>query len=177
MATPWSVICSRQRVPWSSSPRVVASTVSWPSRAMPMATLAGEPPTCSATDPSGVWTMSTRVSPTTRTRGATVSVLMSGLAPGETGGAVEHVVALDDAHGAGLAAHDDRVGRGAAAGVAHTLEQLAVGDAGADEEAVVARYEVVGGEDRVEVVTGVDGLLALVVVLGPEAALDDAAEA
>ena len=39
------------------------------------------------------------------------------------------------------------------------------------------RDEVVGGQHRVEVVAGVDGPLALVVVGGAEPALDDAAEA
>ena len=41
----------------------------------------------------------------------------------------------------------------------------------------VARDEVVGGQDAVEVVAGVEGLLPLVVVLGPEPALDHAADA
>ena len=40
----------------------------------------------------------------------------------------------------------------------------------------VALDEVVGREDPVEVVPGVEGLLALLVVLGPELALDDAAD-
>ena len=69
--------------------------------------------------------------------------------------------------------------RRAAGAVAHALHQLAVGDAGGDEEAVVAGDQVVGGEHvvRVEVVAGVERPLPLVVVLGPQPALDDAVEA
>ena len=69
--------------------------------------------------------------------------------------------------------------RGAAGAVAHALHQLAVGDAGGDEEAVVAGDQVVGGEHvvGVEVVAGVEGPLPLLVVLGPEPALDHAVEA
>ena len=59
----------------------------------------------------------------------------------------------------------------AAGAVADAAHQLAVGDAGGDEEAVVAGDEVVGGEHEVgvEVVAGVDGALALVVVLSARA--------
>ena len=61
--------------------------------------------------------------------------------------------------------------------VVHALEQLAVGDAGGGEEAVVARHEVVGAQHLVEVVAGVEGGVALVVVAGPEPALELAAHA
>ena len=57
------------------------------------------------------------------------------------------------------------------------FKQLAVGDSGRCEERVVARHEVVGGKDPGHVVAGVDRLLALVVVGGPEPPLDHAAEA
>ena len=70
-------------------------------------------------------------------------------------------------------------GGGAAGAVAHALHQLAVGDAGGDEEAVVAGDQVVGGQHvvGVEVVAGVERPLPLLVVLGPQPALDHAAEA
>ena len=84
----------------------------------------------------------------------------------------------DPADRAAARAHHQRVGGRAAGAVADAAHQLAVGDAGGHEEAVVAGDEVVGGEHEVgvEVVAGVEGALALVVVLRPEPALDDAAE-
>ena len=80
------------------------------------------------------------------------------------------------ADGPGLRAHDQRLGVGAVAPEADTTQQFAVGDAGGGEEDVLAGDEVVEREDLVEVVAGVEGPLALVVVAGPEAALDGAAE-
>ena len=47
-----------------------AKSTSWPSRASPMATLAGLPPTCSVRSPDGSATMSTRASPMTSSRRA-----------------------------------------------------------------------------------------------------------
>src|SRR5664280_1886617 len=54
-------------------------------------------------------------------------------------------------------------------------EQLPVGDPGGGEEAVVAADQVVGVEDRIEVVAEVEGGPALLFVTGPQAALDLAA--
>src|SRR5664280_1741090 len=51
-------------------------------------------------------------------------------------------------------------------------EQLPVGDPGGGEEAVVAADQVVGVEDRIEVVAEIEGGPALNIVAGPEAALD-----
>ena len=51
----------------------------------------------------------------------------------------------------------------------HAGEQVTVGDAGGGEEAVVTLDEVVDGEDAVEVVALVDGLLAFAIVAGPQA--------
>src|SRR4051794_16039411 len=87
------------------------------------------------------------------------------------------MLALDVANGAGARPHDQRVRRCRAAAVADTLEQLAVGDPGRDEEDVVAADQLVGGEYAVEVVAGVDRPLALRVVLGPQPALDVATHA
>ena len=151
--------------------------VSWPSRARPSATLAGEPPTCSSVWPSGVCTMSTSSSPMTTTGPAAGSLTrqpsgcgrpavrsrswwlsMSRMVPDLLRMTMELVVAPP-------------------AAVAHAVEEVAVADAGGDEEGVLARHEVVGGEDAVEVVPGVEGLLPLLVVLGPQPALDDPAHA
>src|SRR4030095_14781841 len=52
------------------------------------------------------------------------------------------------------------------------LEQLAVGDAGGGEEAVVAADQVVGGEHPLEVVVEVESRLPLLVVAGPQPALE-----
>ena len=57
-------------------------------------------------------------------------------------------------YGARLRPHDQRLGGGPELVVADALEQLAVGDAGGGEEAVVPLDQVVGGEDGVEVVAG-----------------------
>ena len=63
----------------------------------------------------------------------------------------------------------------AAVGEAHTAQQVAVGDAGGREVAVVGGDQLVRGQHRVEVEAGVEGLLLLGVVGGGQAALDDAA--
>ena len=60
---------------------------------------------------------------------------------------VEPVAGVDEAHRARPGAHDERLGAGAARLEADALQELAVGDAGGGEEAVVALDEVVGGED------------------------------
>src|SRR5438477_7096617 len=59
---------------------------------------------------------------------------------------------VDAADGAGLGAHDERFGGGAAAVVVDALEQFAVGDAGGGEEGVVAGHEDLGGQHLLEVV-------------------------
>ena len=50
---------------------------------------------------------------------------------------------------------------GARGGVADAAQQLAVGDAGGDEERVVPGDQVVGVQHPVEVVPGVEGLASL----------------
>src|SRR3954465_9022556 len=68
------------------------------------------------------------------------------------------------------------MGGGATRAVAHAVEQLAVGQAGRDEEDVVAADQLLGAQHLAEVVAGVDGPAALGVVLRPQLPLDDAAE-
>ena len=82
---------------------------------------------------------------------------------GETRSFCEAVLGGDLADRAAARAHHQRVGRAAAGAVAHAAHQVAVGDAGGDEEAVVAGDQVVGGEHEVgvEVVAGVERLLPL----------------
>ena len=75
---------------------------------------------------------------------------------------------LDAADGAGAGAHHQRFGGRAFAAVADALEDVAVGDAGGGEEDVLAGAEVVGCEDLVEVVAGVDRGAPLLVVARPE---------
>src|SRR4029077_9306616 len=77
---------------------------------------------------------------------------------------VEAVVGLDHADGAGLRPHHDRLGVGAPAAVADTTQQITVGDAGGGEEHVVTRDQLFSGQDAVEVVAGVDRLLAFGVI-------------
>jgi hypothetical protein len=72
--------------------------------------------------------------------------------------------------------HHERLGVRLAGAVADAVHELAVGDAGRDEEAVVGRHEVVGRQDAIQIVPGVDRALALVVIDGPQLALDDAAD-
>ena len=79
---------------------------------------------------------------------------------------------VDLAQRARLRAHDERLGGGPEVVVADALEQLAVGDPGGGEEAVVPAHQVVGGEHRVEVVAGLDGRRRSLVVAGPQASLD-----
>src|ERR1700733_602706 len=75
---------------------------------------------------------------------------------------------LDAAHGSGAGAHHQRFGGRAFAAVADALEDVAVGYPGGGEEDVLAGAEVVGGEDLVEVVAGVDRGAPLLVVARPE---------
>src|SRR3954447_11766942 len=56
-----------------------------------------------------------------------------------------------------LRPHDERLRGGSARVVVDPLEDLAVGDAGDGEEAVVSLHEVVGGEHPLEVVPRRDG--------------------
>jgi hypothetical protein len=58
----------------------------------------------------------------------------------------------------------------------HRPEQFPAGDSGGDEEGVVAAYQIVGGEDSVEVVAGIQGFAAFGIVPWPQPSLDGAAE-
>src|SRR3954464_14435054 len=69
------------------------------------------------------------------------------------------------------------VGGPPAGAVTDALHELAVGDAGGHEEAVVTGDEVVGVEHPVEVVAGVDRALPLRVAPGPPPAPDRALHA
>src|SRR5215218_1179390 len=82
----------------------------------------------------------------------------------------ELVAGVDLAGGAGLGAHRQRLGEGAAAVEAHAPQQLAVGHAGGGEEHVLAPDQVVDGQHLVEVVALVEGGPALVVVARPQPA-------
>ena len=64
---------------------------------------------------------------------------------------------VDLAGGAGLGAHRQGLGEGAAAVEADAAQQLAVGDAGGGEEHVVAPDQVVDVQDLLQVVAGVEG--------------------
>ena len=72
----------------------------------------------------------------------------------------------------GLRTHDQRLRGGAELVVLHAAEELAVGDPGGGEEAVVALDQIVGHQDGLEVVAGVDGGGSLIVVAGIEPSLD-----
>src|SRR5919202_66040 len=61
-----------------------------------------------------------------------------------------------------------RCGAGRRSGQERRLRQLAVGDAGGGEEHVAAPDQVIDGQDLVEVVAGLEGGPALVVVAGPQ---------
>jgi hypothetical protein len=75
-------------------------------------------------------------------------------------------------------AHHQRLGRGSAAAlVAHALQDVAVGDAGRREEHVLAGDEVVAVEHFGQVVAGLDGGRALLVVARPQASQQLAADA
>src|SRR4029453_5051912 len=87
------------------------------------------------------------------------------------------VVCLDHAHGARLAAHDDRLCGASATVEMDTVEQVTVSHTGSGEEHVVAGHHLLGREDLVEVVAPADCLLALFVVFRPQLGLDRAAHA
>src|SRR5690606_40265385 len=59
---------------------------------------------------------------------------------------------------------------------AHASDELTVGHAGRDEDGVVALDQIIGLVDLVHLQPCVDAALALLVVAGPEDALDVAAE-
>ena len=64
----------------------------------------------------------------------------------------EAVLSLNGTNGTGGRTHDQRLGGYNVLAVAYAAQQLAVGDTGCGEEAVVAGDQVVGGQDAVEVV-------------------------
>jgi hypothetical protein len=86
---------------------------------------------------------------------------------------VEAVVGLDDSNGARLRAHHDRLCVGTAAAVAHTAQQVTIGDTGGGEEHVLPWHQVLGRENPVEVVPGVDRLLPCEVISGCQTRLQD----
>src|SRR5690625_3134131 len=88
---------------------------------------------------------------------------------------LDAVLGFDGAHGPGGRAHHDRFGDHVGGVVAHAAQQVAVGDAGGGEVAVVGGDQIVGGQHALQIVAGVDGLLSFLVVLGGEPALEHAA--
>src|SRR4051794_10656981 len=63
---------------------------------------------------------------------------------------LEPVLAGDRADRPAAGAHHQRVCGRSSVRVPHTAQQLTVGDAGRDEEAVVGRHQLVGGQDTLE---------------------------
>src|SRR5919106_5634428 len=136
--------------------------------------LMGRPP-CSGRPPAAAAGSPKPTAPDTpsTSRGPGAFCPNSGLAVVDGGVAAELgelVAGVDRAGGARLGAHRQGLGEGAATVEADPAEQLAVGDAGGGEEHVVAPDQVVDGEDLVEVVAGVQGGPALLVVAGPQPA-------
>src|SRR5699024_9022121 len=86
------------------------------------------------------------------------------------------VLGEDLSDGARLRPHDQRMSGDMTALELHSVEQVAVRDAGGYEVAVVAGDEVVGVEDLIDVEAGRGGGFAFGVVLGPQTTLDDSAE-
>src|SRR5262245_26953939 len=86
----------------------------------------------------------------------------------------QFVFAGDGANRAAARPHDDGLRDGTAGPVADAVHQLAVRDAGCDEEAVIAADQVLGVQNLVEHETGVERTLPLFVAGGPQASLDDA---
>src|SRR5699024_5031858 len=70
------------------------------------------------------------------------------------------------------AAHDQGIGDHVRRLVTYPADQLTVGDTGRGEEHVVGGDQVVGVQDTVQVVPGLDRVLPLGLVLGPQLALD-----
>src|SRR3954468_15718168 len=170
------------RRPRSSVAIHVARSTGCSRAASPKATLAGLPPTCSSVSRPGAGTASTRASPMTRVRTGLLELPMPSLLSarscrccrtnpdGRSGARCRWCGWCrcgSASPGSWCAPTWRRIAR---------AQQLAVGDAGRDEEAL-AGDEVVGGEHATEVVPGVEGLLPLLVVLGPQPALDDTAGA
>src|SRR5512140_2192978 len=96
------------------------------------------------------------------------SVSLAVLAAGEALELVERVRRLDPADGAGPRTHHDRVGYRAVRQIADAAQQGSGRNAGRGHENVLSGNEVVGRQHTVEVVAGVDQLLALLVVAGPQ---------
>src|SRR3954465_4030560 len=74
------------------------------------------------------------------------------------------VAAVDVAHRARARAHRQRLREHAARPGADAGQQLAAGHAGGGEEDVLARHEIIGRQHAVEVVAGIQGRLAPLVV-------------
>ena len=87
------------------------------------------------------------------------------------------MVGVDHPHRAGLASHDDRLRRAAAAEESHAPQQVAVGDAGGAEEHVLAGDEVLGGQHPGQIVAAIEGLRAFLGIRRGELGLNRAAHA
>src|SRR5207248_1548016 len=159
--------------PSSSSAASRAGTELW----LPVSTSTGEVPSTrypAVTRSQPPRSVSIWVMPGAMTVEGTRSAELDG---GELAQFREPVAGVDQPDGARLRPHDERLRGGAVAVVVHAPEQLAVGDAGGREEAVVAGDEVVDREHAVDVVAAGDGGLPLVVVARPQPALHVAAHA
>ena len=89
----------------------------------------------------------------------------------------EPVVGLDHPDSSGLRAHHDRLGGAAAAVVLDALQQVAVGDSGGAEEDVLTGHQIFCGEYLIQVITGIERLLAFGVVGRRQLGLDGSAHA
>src|SRR5699024_5455497 len=84
---------------------------------------------------------------------------------------LDAVLGLDGAHGPGGRAHHHRLGGHVGGVIAHASQQVAVGDPGGGEVAVVGSDQIIGGQHPLEIVTGADGLPALLLGVGGGPAL------
>ena len=76
------------------------------------------------------------------------------------------MLSLHNAHGSRGGTHDERLGGHNILAVAHPAQQLAVGNTGCSEEAVIAGDQIVSCEDAVKIVPRSERLFTLGIVGG-----------
>ena len=76
------------------------------------------------------------------------------------------MLSFHDTHGSRGGTHNERLGGHNILAVAHPAQQLAVGNTGCSEEAVIAGDQIVSCEDAVKIVPRSERLLTLGIVSG-----------
>src|SRR5699024_635945 len=82
------------------------------------------------------------------------------------------VLSLNDAHRTGLTAHNNRLGLNTVGEIPGATQQVAVGNTGCSKVAILRSDQIMSTQNSVQIMPGVNGLLALFVIYRGQTALD-----